>query len=80
MTVNIFREWSVATIWHRPADRSIDTLPCSNMAQQKSNPRTAIVDVERKALQCCSKHAMGETESYIDTSKTKRWSTAVYSF
>ena len=57
-----------------------DTLPCSNMAQQKSNPRTAIVDVERKALQCCSKHAMGETESYIDASKTKRWSTAVNSF
>ena len=49
-----------------------DTLPCSNMAQQKSNPRTAIFDVERKALQCCSKHAMGETESHIDTSKTKR--------
>ena len=38
---------------------------------KKSNPRTAIVDVERKALQCCSKHAMGETESHIDTSKTK---------
>ena len=53
---------------------------CSNQAQQKLNSRTAIFDVERNALQCFFNDAMGETESHIDMSYTKRLSPAVYSF
>ena len=52
----------------------------SNQAQQRLNSRTAIFDVERKAPQCFFNDAMGETESHIDISHTKRLSTAVYSF
>ena len=53
---------------------------CSNQAQQKLNSRTAIFDVERNALQCFFNDTMGETESHIDMSYTKRLSPAVYSF
>ena len=52
----------------------------SNQAQQKLNSRTAIFDVERKALQWFFSDAMGEIESHMDISHTKRLSTAVYSF
>ena len=47
---------------------------------RKLNSRAAIFDVERKALQYFFSDAMGETESHIDMSYTKRLSPAVYSF
>ena len=53
---------------------------CSNQAQQKLNSRTAIFDAERKALHCFFSDAMGETESHMDISHTKKLSTAVHSF
>ena len=43
----------------------------SNQAQQKLNSRTAVFDVERKALQRFFTNAMGETESHMDISHTK---------
>ena len=52
----------------------------AQIRRQKQNSRTAIFDVERKALQGFFNDAMGETESHIDISHTERLSTAVYSF
>ena len=52
----------------------------AQIRRQKQISRTAIFDVERDALQCFFNDTMGETESHIDISHTKRLSTAVHNF